>query len=187
MKHHVAVKFLAVFLASLALFGAIASGIGITALTALGLYEESVDELYAETMGTKRQNFAVHLVHRYASLNLGELPEDYLYQYYGNHWVYDTYEYGYYFYTIKDERGNVVETTADDLPANVVRYHIQVTEVNYRDMVEIVPWGEGFSSGMATLPQGPTMPPQEDIPNPLPRRKPPALCLPQKLRCPPCL
>ena len=166
MKHHIAVKFIAVFLASLALFAAVASGFGITALTALGLYENSVDSLYQENMRSLRQNFAVNLVHRYASLHLGELPEDYLNQYYGTHWLYDTFEYGYYFYTIKDENGNVVESTVDEQPANSTRYHIQVTEVNYRDLVQTVPWGEEFSRETETFPES-TLPGVTEAPIPV--------------------
>ncbi len=156
MKHHIAVKFLAVFLASLALLGALASGLGITGLTALGLYEGSVDELYAQQMGNTRQNFAVNLLHRYASLNLGHLPQDYLNQYYGTHWQYDIFEYGRYFYTIKDEHGNVVETTANELPANVTRYLLQITELNYKCLVQTVPWGEEFYSNTTAPTEAPS-------------------------------
>ena len=89
MKHSIAIKFLAFLLASLALFSALASGAGILVMTAGDLYENSVEDLYENNMATIRQHFAVNLVHRYASLNLGNLPEDYLNQYYGTHWLYD--------------------------------------------------------------------------------------------------
>ena len=166
MKHHIAVKFLAVCLASLALFGAVASGFGITALTALGLYENSVEQLYEDNMGTIRQNFAVNLVHRYASLHLGELPEDYLNQYFGTHWLYDTFEYGKYYYTILDEKGNIVETTAGELPDGTAYYSIQVTEVNYRDLVKTVPWGEEISREVESFPES-TLPGVTEAPIPV--------------------
>ena len=139
MKHSIPMKFLAVFLASLALFSALASGTGILVLTAGDLYENSVEELYEENMASTRRNFAVNLVHRYASLNLGKLPEDYLNQYFGTHWQYDTFQYGTYFYTIRDENGKVVESTLDKAIPNAVRYKIQVTEVNYRNAIDIRP------------------------------------------------
>ena len=139
MKHHIAVKFIAVALAALSLFFVLASGAGILVLTAGDLYENSVDQLYEDNMSSVRQNFAVNLVHRYASLTLGNLPEDYLNQYFGTHWQYDTFEYGSYFYTIRDENGNVVESTLDKTYANAVRYKVQVTEVNYRNAISVYP------------------------------------------------
>jgi len=144
MKHHIAVKFIAVLLAALSLFFAIASGAGIVVLAAGDLYENSVDDLYEENMASTRRHFAVNLVHRYASLNLGNLPEDYLNQYFGTHWQYDTFQYGSYFYTIRDENGNVVESTLEKAIPNAVRYRIQVTEVNYRNKVSVNPAGYSF-------------------------------------------
>ena len=139
MKHSIPMKFLAVILASLALFSALASGAGILVMTAGDLYENSVEDLYESNMASIRQNFAVNLVHRYASLNLGHLPEDYLNQYFGTHWQYDTFQYGSYFYTIRDEQGNAVESTLDKVYPNAVRYKIQVTEVNYRNAISTQP------------------------------------------------
>ena len=81
MRNHIAFKFLAVFLAALSLFAALGSGIGIFVFTAAGLYEESVEELYEENMESTRRHFAVNLAHRYASLELGNLPEEYLDRY----------------------------------------------------------------------------------------------------------
>ena len=108
VKYHISVKFLAIILAALTLFCALASGAGIIVLTAGDLYENSVDDLYESNMAAIRRNFAVNLVHRYASLNLGNLPEDYLNQYFGTHWQYDTFQYGSYYYTIRNEKGQIV-------------------------------------------------------------------------------
>ena len=139
MKHSIPMKFLAFLLASLALFSALASGAGILVMTAGDLYENSVEDLYEDNMASIRQHFAVNLVHRYASLNLGHLPEDYLNQYFGTHWQYDTFQYGSYFYTILDENGRAVESTLDKVYPNAVRYKIQVTEVNYRNAISAMP------------------------------------------------
>ena len=137
VKYHISVKFLAIILAALTLFCALASGAGIIVLTAGDLYENSVDDLYESNMAAIRRNFAVNLVHRYASLNLGNLPEDYLNQYFGTHWQYDTFQYGSYYYTIRNEKGQIVESTLDKAIPNAVRYKIQVTEVNYRNAVSL--------------------------------------------------
>ena len=138
MKYHISVKFLAVFLAALTLLSAVGSAVGIICLASANLYNESVDELYEEQMASTRRSFAVNLAHRYASLNLGGCPQAYLDEYYGYSWMYDTFQYGYYFYTIKDETGAIVESTLDridDLNDVVTHYTIQVTDIRYRSAV----------------------------------------------------
>lgn len=138
MKYHIVVKFFAVFLAALTLLTALGSAIGIICLASGNLYEKSVDELYEEQMSSTRRSFAVNLAHRYASLVLGGCPEAYLDEYYGYAWMYDTFQPGYYFYTIKDENGNIVESTLEgDLKA-AAHYTIQVTDIRYRCAVDLV-------------------------------------------------
>ena len=94
MKYHISVKFIAIFLASLALLSVLGSAAGIICLTSANLYSQSVDELYDEQMESIRRNFAVNLAHRYASLTLGNCPESYLDQYFGNNWLYVTFKSG---------------------------------------------------------------------------------------------
>ena len=109
MRHSIAVKFIALCLAALCLLALLGSTAGIIGLAATDLYDNSYDEYYNDSMHATRQNYAVNLVHRYVSLNLGNLPEQYLNDYYGVTWMYDTFRYGSFFYTIRDELGNVVE------------------------------------------------------------------------------
>ena len=135
MKNHIAIKFIAIFLASLALLSVFGSAAGIICLTASNLYTNSVDDLYEEQMESTRRNFAVNLTHRYASLRLGNCPESYLDQYYGSSWLYDTFQYGLYFYTIKDETGTIVETTLTKELPNADHYTIHVTDIRYRSLV----------------------------------------------------
>ena len=136
MKHHVAVKFIAIVLAALALLGALSSAAGILVLMGFDLYNESVDELYEQQTASERRAFAVNLAHRYASLNLGHCPEEYLYAYYGSDWLYDTFRQGYFFYTIKDETGALVESTLEGDLTNATRYTIHVTDIRYRVVVD---------------------------------------------------
>ena len=136
MKHHVAVKFIAIVLAALALLGALSSAAGILVLMGFDLYNESVDELYEQQTTSERRAFAVNLAHRYASLNLGHCPEEYLYAYYGSDWLYDTFRQGYFFYTIKDETGALVESTLEGDLTNATRYTIHVTDIRYRVVVD---------------------------------------------------
>ena len=132
MKHHIAVKFLAILLATLSLLTVIASGLGIFCLAEAGLYNNTFDRVYEENMASTRREFAVNLAHRYASLNLGGLPEQYLMEYHGAAWLYNTFEFHKYCYQIRDEQGNIVEDTLFDDLTDATRYEILVTDISYR-------------------------------------------------------
>ena len=132
MRHSIAVKFVALCLAALSLLVFLGSAAGIVGLVATDLYDNSFDEYYNDSMHSTRQNFAMNLVHRYASLEIGQLPEQYLNDYYGMSWLYNTFRYGSYFYTIRNELGNVVESTMDGAPSGGMRYEMVVTNLSYR-------------------------------------------------------
>ena len=138
MRHSIAVKFIALCLAALSLLVCVGSAAGIIGLAAMDLYEDSVEERYNESMHSIRQNFAVNLAHRYASLNLGKLPDQYLNDYYGLNWMYNTFQYGCFYYTIYNEHGEVVETTMDDAPQGGTTYQMAVTNIRYRALVDIL-------------------------------------------------
>ena len=138
MRHSIAVKFIALCLAALSLLVCVGSAAGIIGLAAMDLYEDSVEERYNDSMQTIRQGFAVNLAHRYASLNLGHLPDQYLNDYYGLNWMYDTFQYGTYFYTIRNEHGQVVESTMADAPKGGTTYEMVVTNLRYRALVDIL-------------------------------------------------
>ena len=135
MRNHIAIKFIAIFLAALLLFGAVASGAGIVVLTVSDLYNNSVDSLYNEQMASTRRNFAVNLAHRYASTHLGNCSESYLGTYYGTQWYYDTFAWDQFFYTIKNENGEVVETTVSGDMSAAAYYSILVTDIRYRSIL----------------------------------------------------
>ena len=158
MKHHVAVKFIAIVLAALALLGALFSGAGIITLMGSNLYNESVDDLYERQTSSERREFAVNLAHRYASLNLGGCPEEYLNDYYGIEWLYDTFRYGYFFYTIKDETGALVESTLEGDLTDATRYTIHVTDIRYRTVVDET------ERGQEDMPDGATEAPVQTDP-----------------------
>ena len=138
MRHSIAVKFIALCLAALSLLALIGSAVGIVGLAATDLYDNSFDEYYNDSMHATRQEYAVNLVHRHVSLNLGNLPEQYLNEYYGINWMYNTFRYGSFFYTIRDELGNVVESTMDEAPAGGMRYEMVVTNLRYRVLVQVL-------------------------------------------------
>ena len=159
MRHSIAVKFIALCLAALSLLTVVGSAAGIIGLVAMDLYDNSFDEYYSDSMHTTRQNFAMNLVHRYASLELGKLPEQYLNDYYGINWLYSTFRYGYYYYTIRDEHGSVVESTMGDAPEGGMGYEMVVTNLRYRALVSIlVETEEGL---VPSEPPATTAPPEE--------------------------
>ena len=151
MKYHISIKFIAFFLATLSLFTLVASAGGIIGLTASNLYEQSVDQLYADTMQNTRQNLAVHLVHQYASLNLGKLPDSYFYDHWGSSWMNETFQYGSYFYDIYDENGNLVASTTQDMPSGALIYTHVVTDMSYRHLIEILPEDDEVFPGVSEV------------------------------------
>ena len=135
MRNHIAIKFIAIFLAALSLFVAVASGAGIVVPTVSDLYQNSVDSLYNEQMASTRRDFAVNLAHRYASMHLGNCSESYMRSYYGTQWYYDTFVWDQFFYTIKNEKGEVVETTVSGDMSSAAYYSILVTDIRYRSIL----------------------------------------------------
>ena len=136
MRHHIALKFIAVLLATLSLFTVAASAVGAVCLASMNLYEESVDMLYEENMAALRRQFSVDLIHRYASLKLGSIPERYLSSYHNSSSLYTTFEHGKYFYAIRNENGTVVESTLPEDFTGTVKYEISVTDVRYRRLIK---------------------------------------------------
>ncbi|MBR6595079.1 MAG: HAMP domain-containing histidine kinase [Oscillospiraceae bacterium] len=137
-RYSIAVKFIALCLAALCLLSAVGSGLGILFLTVEDLYEKPFDDYYSDAKHATRQDFAVQLIHRYVSLNLGNLPEEYLNNYRGIDWMYETFRYGYFYYAIYNEFGECVETTMAGAPEGGRRYETVVTNLRYRALVEIL-------------------------------------------------
>ena len=169
MRHSIAVKFIALCLAALSLLALLGSAAGIVGLAAMGLYEESVEEQYNESMQATRQDFAVRLLHRYACLELGKLPEQYLNDYRGTDWMYNIFQYGTYYYTIRNEHGQAVESTMQDAPEGGTTYEMVVTKLRYRALVDIlVETPEGLVPSEGTEPSEPpaTSEPADETPAP---------------------
>ena len=73
-RYSIPVKFIALCLAAVCLLLAVGSGLGILFLTVEDLYEKPFDDYFSDAKHSTRQEFAVQLIHRYVSLNLGNLP-----------------------------------------------------------------------------------------------------------------
>ena len=136
MRHSIAVKFVALCLAAISLLAVLGSAAGIIVLAAMDLYEESVEDQYNESMQATRQDFAVQLLHRYACLELGKLPEQYLNDYRGTDWMYNIFQYGTYYYTIRNEHGQAVESTMANAPEGGTTYEMVVTKLCYRALMD---------------------------------------------------
>ena len=101
MKYHISVKFIAIVLATVFLAVSVGSAVGIITLVESGLYERTVEDVYENSLTSKCHGLAVELAHRYASLELGDIPESYLESYRDRYWT-DEFLTGHYFYTIRD-------------------------------------------------------------------------------------
>ena len=76
MRHHVAVKFLAVALCALALLTAVTGGLGLVCVAALELKENgSVQSLYEQEIRGRLEIVGQDIIQRYASEKLGLCPE----------------------------------------------------------------------------------------------------------------
>lgn len=132
MKYSIVTKFLAIVLAAVALLTVAGSAAGIIVLASGELYERSVEDLREEQAESIRREFAVNQIHRYASLHLGNLPESYLQSIFGNQWYYTPFTYDTYYYTIRNEFGEIVESTLKDGVHGAKCYEIVVTDMRYR-------------------------------------------------------
>ena len=119
-----------------------ASGIGIACLAVTGLYSQSVEEVYDQHIASETHQFAVNLAHRYASMELGGIPKIYLEQYYGDWWLYNAFKPDTWFYTIADSSGKILESNLPEDTTGLKPYKIEVTNINYRQLLTSTPYAE---------------------------------------------
>ena len=143
MKYHISVKFIAIVLATVFLAVSVGSAVGIITLVESGLYERTVEDVYENSLTSKCHGLAVELAHRYASLELGDIPESYLESYRDRYWT-DEFLTGHYFYTIRDYQGNVLTSNVSMDVSQLHSYEIEITDLVYRRMVELEPLTDGF-------------------------------------------
>ena len=103
MKNSIALKFIAIALCAAALLAIIASGLGILLLADNDLYSRTVPELYQSKMSDMAYSFAQQTAQNYASIHLGQCPEEMV----GN---FHYFNYGHYGYILKDENGHILES-----------------------------------------------------------------------------
>ncbi len=128
MKHSIVIKFIAVALCAAFLMGAVGSGVGALCLTEMGLYEQTVDEVYTESRDALAEVFANQLAQNYASQTLGECPEE----------MTDNYVHfnaGYYGYTVTDSTGTIVKERALEEGTAQWTYRFDV-QTQYQKLLE---------------------------------------------------
>ena len=120
MKNHFIFKLIAVLFCTASLLGIVGSGLGIFALTETGLYTKSVDQMLEERIQGEGSYLARNTAARYASLNLGGMPEEPVWHRFPNHGGFlNTYG-----YTLKDAQGNVLDSSELSNVTNTYTYPI---------------------------------------------------------------
>lgn len=112
MKNHIAFKFLAILLCTLALFGSVASTGAIVALTGSGLYDKTVQQVRESEIKIWGENLATGVAMHYSSVELGGCPEALVEEHVrGGAWsYYSIFNWEKAGYALKDAEGNVLET-----------------------------------------------------------------------------
>ena len=109
MKNHIVFKFLAILVCALSLLVSLASGAGIIILIEAGLYENSLQEVQAQTQENTLWGIAQNLAVRYAGMHLSNCSEEFME-------LYAPWEYpktGAWSFTLKDADGKLLEDTRD--------------------------------------------------------------------------
>ena len=139
MKYHWSTKLGAFIIATVFLLAAVSSGIGIACLAVTGLYSQTLEEVIDQQITNQTHSFAVNLAHRYASMELGGIPQIYLDQYYGDWWFYNTFQPDTWFYTIADSSGKILESNLPENTDGLKSYKIEVSNLNYRQLLTSTP------------------------------------------------
>ena len=155
--------FLAVFLCAASLLGAVASGFGLLAMTELGLREQTLEEAREESLRSTANNLANELVLRYASRELGGADESLIDQYYGRYWLDSTFDWDQVGYVIRDEEGNVLQTSPSEFVVNPSVYEIVATGSQYFHVLNQMTQEEYEEIYNPVTEPPMTMPPEVDV------------------------
>ena len=109
MKNSILLKFIALFLCAASLLGILGGGLGILAVSELGLNSRTPKEAYQDTIRATAEALANELAVRYAARNLGNASESLIQDYYGSHWINSNFNWAEVGYAINDTDGTVLE------------------------------------------------------------------------------
>ena len=164
MKYCVALKFLAMLLCAACLLASIGAGIGIAALVECNLYNSTAQELKLESLDHTVFTAARLVAKRYLTETVHPLPSEiadrYLTDYYEQYGFFENVS-GWY-YTIADEKGNLIETNVDQAEvADALVYETVVDSMTYPVVLDY----EFINPYTAQDPTDATMPPESFIDN----------------------
>ena len=129
MKHHIAVKFLAILLCACSLLAALASGTGILLIAEAGLYGTDVESLRQDSLENSLRSLSHHIATRYAALNLSNCTDTFLDVYLEDyHPIQLAEDDSLWFYTVEDENGNILASdpnAADTKDAQKFEFYIK--------------------------------------------------------------
>lgn len=108
MRNHILLKFLAVALASLMLLTAVVSGLGLLVLTEEDLEGQTVEGRMEEEIRSCGAAYANLIAARYASIHLGDCPEELVDEMYTLRFY--NQNFNYYGYTLMDSSGKILES-----------------------------------------------------------------------------
>ena len=115
MKNHIIFKFIAILLCAASLLGALGGVLGVAALSASGLYDQSAKEMVSAQVKQDSAELADWLARNYASTELGGAEEALVNSQYGRHWFTANYDPDHYGYTITDAEGNELQSYHPEL------------------------------------------------------------------------
>ena len=163
MKHHIIFKFLAVFLCAASLLGAVGSGLGLFAMTELGLREKTLEEAYQDSQYSTAEALANELAVRYASRELGGADDGLINQYYGSHWMNSTFDWDQVGYVIRDEAGNALEDHVPEFASESAVFEIPTGGSWYVNVLNKMTQDEYEEKYNPVTEPPMTMPPEVDV------------------------
>lgn len=163
MKHHIVFKFLAVFLCAASLLTCVGSGLGLFAVTELGLRDQTLEEAYSYSLESTANDLANELVVRYASRELGGADESLVSQYYGNYWLNNTFNWDQIGYVIRDEAGNVLTAVSSETEEYASVYKIVTTGSRYINVLNKMTQDEYEEKYNLVTELPMTMPPEVEV------------------------
>ena len=160
MKNHIALKFIAIVLCAASLLGAVGSGLGIFAMTEMGLYDRSVEEAYESYVEGYVDNLSIQILERYASMNLGGASSQLADSFCGNYWSSSIFDMSRVGYTIWDENGSAVskQTLHEGYPVEQTFLFDATSDYSgsYIRVISETPESEYYQANAPVLPEGVT-------------------------------
>lgn len=163
MKNHIAFKFLAIVLAACCLLVCVASGVVVSILIRVGLYDNSVDELQQRRMREVLDSVAEQVAARYAAANLSNCPAQFIDHYYGEGYLFQLSDPNLWYYTLEDDNGQILTTNYISQDRSLATPYEFVASPTYPFILKYQAGGESLLDALTPdVPEGP----EETAPDP---------------------